>query len=129
MAYSILNGLSILVVEDEPLIALDISQAFEAVGAHLTITNTLRHAMLLIEHDGLSAAILDHALGDGETSLLHARLEARGIPFMIYSGYSRRPDTPAAVPHITKPASHEQLMAAMEKLLRNAPRPIGLALA
>jgi DNA-binding NtrC family response regulator len=123
---SILQGLSILIVEDEPLIAMDISQAFEALGAHLTITNTLRHAMLLIEHDGLSAAILDHALGDGETSSLYARLHARGIPYMIYSGYGKRTNTPGHIPHVDKPATHEQLTAAMEDLIRSNPRPLGL---
>ena len=41
---------------------------------------------LLVEHDGLSAAILDHALDDGNSSLLYARLKERGIPFVIYSG-------------------------------------------
>jgi hypothetical protein len=46
---------------------MDITQAFEGSGAELTTTNTLRHALLLVELDGLSAAILDHALGDGDS--------------------------------------------------------------
>ena len=53
-----LTGRSILIVEDEPLIVMDITKAFEGSGAELTTTNTLRHALLLVEHDGLSAAIL-----------------------------------------------------------------------
>ena len=67
---------------------MDITQAFEATGAALTTTNTLKHALILVEHDGLSGAILDHALGDGDSSLLCARLKERGIPFMIYSGFN-----------------------------------------
>jgi CheY-like chemotaxis protein len=59
-----LKNCSILLVEDEPLIVMDISTAFEGTGAHLTTTNTLKHAKLLVEHDGLSAAILDHALSE-----------------------------------------------------------------
>jgi CheY-like chemotaxis protein len=65
-----LEGRSILIVEDEPLIVMDITQAFEGTGAALTTTNTLKHALILVEHDGLSGAILDHALGDGNSSLL-----------------------------------------------------------
>ena len=53
-----LDGRSILIVEDEPLIVMDITQEFEATGAALTSTNTLHHALTLVEHDGLSAAIL-----------------------------------------------------------------------
>jgi len=37
---------------------------------------------LLVEHDGLSAAILDHALTDGECTNLCARLLERNIPFL-----------------------------------------------
>jgi DNA-binding response OmpR family regulator len=96
-----LQGLSILVVEDEPII--------------------VRHAMLLVEHDGLSAAILDHALGDGDSSVLCARLKQRGIPFLIYSGFERFEGACKGAPHVNKPASPAVLVAAMEGLLRPAP--------
>jgi len=32
------------------------------------------HALILAEHDGLSAAIMDHALSDGDGTRLCARL-------------------------------------------------------
>ena len=115
-----LLGRSILVVEDEPLIALDITQSFEPTGAEMTTTNTLRHALLLVEHDGLSAAILDHALGDGDSSLLCKRLMERGIPFLIYSGFERLEGACKGAPHVSKPASPAVLVAAMEDLLRGA---------
>jgi hypothetical protein len=70
--------------------------------------------MLLVEHDGLSAAILDHALDDGNSSLLYERL---GIPFVIYSGFERGVVSCKDAPHISKPASHEVLLAAMEDLI------------
>jgi DNA-binding response OmpR family regulator len=113
-----LTGRSILIVEDEPLIVMDITQALEDSGAELTTTNTLRHALLLVEHDGLSAAILDHALGDGDSSLLCARLKKRGIPFVIYSGYERVEGACKGAPHIAKPAAQQELLAAVENLIR-----------
>ena len=82
-----LQGRSILIVEDEPIITMDLTLALEDTGAFVTSTNTLKHALLLVEHDGLSAAILDHALGDEKSSVLYKRLKERGIPFMIYSGF------------------------------------------
>jgi DNA-binding response OmpR family regulator len=114
-----LTGRSILVVEDEPLIAMDITQAFEGTGAALTTTNALHHALILAEHDGLSGAILDHALGDGDSSLLYARLRERGIPFLIYSGFDTVGGASAGAPHISKPAAPGELVAAMEKLIRD----------
>ena len=117
-----LEGRSILIVEDEPLIVMDITQAFEATGAALTTTNTLRHAMILAEHDGLSGAIIDHALGDGDSSVLCARLKERGIPFMIYSGYSHIEGPCKDALRISKPASDGALVSAMEGLIRDNPR-------
>ena len=75
-----LRGRSILIVENEPLIAMDISLALEKAGASATITTTVRHALILVEHDGLSAAIMDHALNDGDSTDLCKRLKSRGIP-------------------------------------------------
>jgi DNA-binding response OmpR family regulator len=119
-----LEGRSILIVEDEPLILMDIVQEFEATGAAMTTTNTLKHALLLVEHDGLSGAILDHAFGDGDSSLLCARLTERGIPFMIYSGYDTLGDACKAALHIRKPAAEGALVAAMEGLIeRGTPLP------
>jgi DNA-binding response OmpR family regulator len=115
-----LDGRSILIVEDEPLIVMDITQQFEATGAALTTTNTLHHAMILAEHDGLSGAILDHSLGDGDSSLLYARLKERGIPYLIYSGYPKVEGAGAGALHVAKPAASGVLVAAMEKLIRDA---------
>jgi DNA-binding response OmpR family regulator len=117
-----LAGRAILIVEDEPLIVMDITQAFEHTGAELTTTNTLRHALILVEHDGLSGAILDHALPDGDSSLLCTRLKERGIPFMIYSGYQKADvEGPCRdVPFLTKPAAPTVLVGMMLDLLRTS---------
>jgi DNA-binding response OmpR family regulator len=112
-----LEGRSILIVEDQPLVVMDITQEFEATGAALTTTNTLKHALILVEHDGLSGAILDHALLDGDSSQLCARLTERGIPFMIYSGFTTVGGACAGALHIAKPAAEGVLVAAMEKLI------------
>jgi hypothetical protein len=76
-----------------------------------------RHALLLAEHDGLSAAILDHALNDGDSSELCAHLKVRGIPFMIYSGYEKLEGACKGAPHVNKPAKAGELVAVMENLL------------
>ena len=117
-----LAGRAILVVEDQPLIALDITQALEAAGAAVTTTNTLKHALILVEHDGLCGAILDHALGDGDSSLLCRRLTERGIPFLIYSGYDRVEGACNGALHLSKPATHWALVSAMEGLIRERPQ-------
>jgi len=57
---AILQGRAILIVEDEPLIAMEIVRAFESAGARVLKTSTLRQALVLVEDDVLSAAVLDH---------------------------------------------------------------------
>ena len=100
-------------MEDEPLIVMDITQAFEGTGAALTTTNTLKHALILVEHDGLAGAILDYALGGENSSLLCIRTKERGIPFLIYSGYATVEGPCKDAPHISKPAADGVLVAAM----------------
>jgi CheY-like chemotaxis protein len=117
MSSATLEGRAILIVEDEPLIVMDITSALEHTGAALTTTNTLKHALLLVEHDGLAGAIIDHALGDGNSSALCARLTERGIPYIIYSGLPYIEGPCKDAPHLEKPASDEALVAAVEGMI------------
>jgi CheY-like chemotaxis protein len=115
-------GRSILVVEDELLIAMDIAGALENAGAHPTMTTTVRHALILVEHDGLSGAIMDHALSDGDSTALCARLKERGIPYISYTGYAAVAGADPAAPLIEKPVPMDTLMSALEELLPSTPR-------
>jgi DNA-binding response OmpR family regulator len=117
-----LRGRSILVVEDEMLIALDIAQAFERAGANVTTTSTVRHALILVEHNGLSAAIMDHALSDGDSTRLCARLMERGIPYVSYSGFDPVKGADKDAPYIAKPATMEAILSTVEEMLKGPPR-------
>jgi len=108
---------SILVVEDEPLIALDIETALRRAGARVITANTLRRAIVLVEEDGLSGAIVDHALRDGDSSQLCERLQERAVPFVIYSGYSDTKGACAKAPHLPKPANPDELVEKIADLL------------
>jgi len=122
MEYPGLRGRSILVVEDEILIAMDIAQAFESAGANVTTTTTVRHALILVEHDGLSAAIMDHALNDGDSTQLCARLKERGIPCVSYSGFDPVKGADKDAPFISKPASMDTILSAVEEMLKRPAR-------
>ena len=115
-------GRSILVVEDQLLIAMDMVGALEEAGAHATMTTTVRHALILVEHDGLSGAIMDHALSDGDSTALCARLKERGIPYISYSGYAAVSGANPTAPVIMKPAPMPILLTALEELLPSTPR-------
>lgn len=118
-----LAGRSILAVEDERLIALDIADTFKKAGAHVTTTNTRRHALVLVDHDGLSAAVLDHALGDGDRDVLCRRLKERSIPFVNYSGFSRLQGACVDAPRVQKPASPTVVVETVVRLLQSGANP------
>jgi hypothetical protein len=58
-----LAGHSVLIVQDEPLIALHIRTEFEKAGANAITVHSLRDAVGHVEQDGLSGAVLDYGLG------------------------------------------------------------------
>ena len=112
-----LSGRRVLIVEDEPLIAMDIEQALESAGASVVIAATLDEALRLTEQGGLSAAILDLVLGASDGGALCARLRERALPFVIYSG---RTDIPAGChpgAFLSKPAHPEALLRAIASVL------------
>jgi hypothetical protein len=86
------------------------------------MTTTVRHALILVEHDGLAGAIMDHALSDGDSTALCARLKERGIPYVSYSGYDPVAGASPDAPHVSKPAHMDKLLGTLEALLPRTPR-------
>ena len=117
MENSTLSGRSILIAEDEPLIALDIAEAFKDAGATTVVTSTLHHALILVEHEGLSAAVLDHSLPDGDSSPLCQRLDERMLPFVVYSGLGNLHGACAKGAHIKKPENPRVLVSMVARLI------------
>ena len=113
-----LCGRSILVVEDEPMIALDLETSLYNAGARVLSACTLDRALHLVEHAGLSAAVLDYGLSTHNCTPICERLAQRRIPFVIYSGY---PDIKEKFPDATvihKPTDLADVVDAVGALLR-----------
>lgn len=81
---------TILIVEDEPLIAMMLEDFLEVLGkTHAGTADTVTLAMALIEAGHVDAAILDVNLRGGEKSFPIADLlKTRGIPFVFATGGS-----------------------------------------
>ena len=113
-----LAGCTILVVDDEPIVALHVSSALEQAGGEVTSTTKLRNAMLLAEHGDLSAAVIDHVLRDGDSAILCKLLAECDIPFVMHNGLAAI-DAPAcrSAPHIPKSADPAEIVAALVTML------------
>jgi DNA-binding response OmpR family regulator len=113
-----LRGRSILVVEDDPLIALDLETLLRAAGAQVHSACSLERALQLTGRPGLSAAVLDYGLSANDCSAVCERLRQRRIPFVLYRGYlDLRQKFPDAV-IIPKPAALDDIVDALNALLR-----------
>jgi len=111
-----LSRRSILVVEDEPLIAIELRQHLENAGAYVFAATQLGHALQLAGHPDLSAAVLDCRLGQENTSAICDRLHERGIPFMFYSNYDDIVRLWPKAIHLAMPANGLELIAAVKEM-------------
>ncbi|MCW3849098.1 response regulator [Sphingomonas sp. LB-2] len=78
----------ILIVEDEPLIAMMLEDFLEALGRELVgVADSVADAIAAVEIGGIDAAILDVNLRGGEQSWAVADALAKaGIPFLLSTG-------------------------------------------
>ncbi len=116
----VLVGHRVLVVEDDYLIAMLVTEWLEAAGAEVVgPVPSVEQALGLIEEDGLTAAILDINLGHGRTVYPVAdKLSATGVPYMFATG-----DVMMAIadaykhhPRVEKPFSETAFICALKKL-------------
>lgn len=76
-----------LILEDEPLIAMDLQFAFEDEGFEAVTAGSCEEAMAALEDQEFAGAILDVNLGHGTTcEKAAAELKRRGIPFVLHTG-------------------------------------------
>ena len=110
----------IIIVEDEPIIALDIEQALVDAGCTVVGTaHTLKRALDLVGSTTFDGAILDANLGSESVRPIVEHLTAGGIPFLVVSGYShdQLDFCEGSFPLVAKPFAMDVLIAAIQKHL------------
>lgn len=115
-----LKGLRILVAEGELLILLAIEGMLQEIGCEVVgPVATVEAAVSAIRQTDLDGALLDMSLHGERITPAAEALVARGVPFVLCTGYGKDPhDEPAIrdAPRLTKPFSFESLRAAMEEV-------------
>lgn len=115
-----LGGQRILVVEDDYLLASDTARALLRCGANvLGPCPTERAARNEMAGETPTGAVLDLNLGEGASFALAADLRARGVPFVIVTGYDEAivPKEYAAAPLLQKPVQLCQIVSALATVL------------
>jgi DNA-binding NtrC family response regulator len=114
-----LGGKSVLIVEDEFLIGLMLIKEITRVGGTpLGPVTSVADALKEIECQPVDAVILDAKLVDGSAADLAACLDARGIPYVVVSGYDKEnlPNGLRRAPFVAKPILVPVLIEAIEGL-------------
>lgn len=111
----------VLIVEDEPLVAMDVATALSDAGCNVIgPAATLEKAAAFVEAGGVDAAILDANLAGAPVDSLAAELCRRQVPFAFLTGYGREgvPQDHREAPLLEKPFSSKQLLTTVGQLLR-----------
>ena len=119
-----LSGVTVLVVEDDLFLAMDLEETLAGMGAAVVaVCHTLDEAMAWADADDFALAVLDFSLGSDSTPLAR-RLARRNVPFILHTGMSR--SEPSLMEWrdsliVEKPASPHTLAVAIKSALAREP--------
>ena len=109
----------VLVVEDDPIIALDFEDTLLGYGVKtVRSAGSVARALALIDQQPPDFALLDVGLIREKSFAVAERLEALKIPFAFVTGYGADARLPAAFidkPRLPKPYSTEALLALVKR--------------
>ncbi len=112
-----LNGLRILVVEDEPILADTLKLDLEAQGAIVLgpAPSVSKAIACIAEADVIDAAVLDVKLRGENSFPIASDLDRQDIPFVFLTGFDRSPVTLrfADIPVFEKPVDPDVLVGAL----------------
>jgi CheY-like chemotaxis protein len=109
----------VLIVEDDPIIAIDFEDTILGFGVKTVRTAaSVARALEMIDDRAPDFAMLDVGLIREKTFAIAERLDALKIPYVFVTGYGadvRLPAILAGKPRLTKPCSTEALEAALRR--------------
>lgn len=112
---------TILLVEDNMIIAMDAADQLASAGAERVVTSsTVSDALYQLKTEKITSAMLDVSLGNATSLPIAQELVTRGIPFILASGYSGETELTKSfpdVPLVNKPYSSEQIVDALSQIM------------
>jgi CheY-like chemotaxis protein len=107
---------SILIVEDEPLIAMMLEDFLDSLGHTVAGTcDTVAEALDRVGKGGFDIAIIDVNLNGERVWPVADRLAAQGVPYILATGGHIEPPPPehAGVPVLSKPFTLDAIEPAL----------------
>lgn len=103
----------VLVVEDDPDIAMALQDLLEFEGFHVDCAQTCRQAFSSLEQNAYNAVLLDLGLPDGDGLSILEKLQVSNpsLPVIILTASNRDLGSLRAYARLTKPWNREELCA------------------
>ncbi|MDK1489779.1 response regulator [Sinorhizobium sp. 7-81] len=113
---------TVLIVEDEFLIAIDLKLLLERGGWFvLGPAATVAEALRLLDDELPAVALLDVTLKDGGVRPVAEALHAQNVPFVVASAYDQPEliggDILAGAPNVGKPTEERRLLKVLEQVV------------
>jgi len=124
-----LKSKRILLIEDEPLVSMDMESSLTAAGCEIIgPAGTLEDAKLLVEDANYDAALVDANLAGYPVDELATALTQKNCPFAFVTGYGREalPSGFREAVMLGKPFSQDQLLTVVEMLFYRTPTVVQL---
>lgn len=118
-----LEGVRVLVVEDEFLVATLIEEMLQSAGCIVVgPIPRVPEALDAVNSDPCDAAVLDINLGGERIDPVALALSQRNVPFMFVTGYGTAglPRDYVDRPHICKPFKMAELLGTVSRLVQPA---------
>ena len=113
-----LEGGTVLIVEDEIIVAFALEDMLTGLGANVVIASTIAEAYTALDQGALALAVLDVNVHGIQSYPLAEELRRRAIPVLFATGYgdAQHPEEFANVTTLTKPYTQAQIGQAIENL-------------
>jgi CheY-like chemotaxis protein len=115
-----LDGLRVLVVEDELVIVLELEDLLGRLGCEVVeAAPTVKRALRAAERQHPDVAVLDVNLHGERVTPVAEALRERGVPFVLVTGYGRErlPDVLQHAPCLPKPVDCSQIASALREVM------------
>jgi CheY-like chemotaxis protein len=119
-----LAGKRVLMVEDEPIVAISLEEMIRAMGADAVAwASDLPQALHLATEERFELAVLDINLKGQMSYPVVNELTARATPVVLATGYSREqlPNNLRSAPLLRKPYTEAQLATAITAVMSRIP--------
>ncbi len=124
MDHADLTGQTILLVEEQAIVALDLESALKDAGAKVVIARNAAEALASIGQVAFTSAVLDLRPSSDDHRTIARALKKRGVPFIFHATHQPEDVTTLrGAPVFQKPARAQDIVPMLAALLKTQKRP------